>query len=188
MGQWAAFAGGRAAVEADALRAERVRFMNEGSLHIDVASVDGITSPFASEAYQEAVERIRDYIAAGDVFQVNLSQRQDRPTKTDSRELYEWLRLVNPSPYMGYIGAPDFQLVSASPELLVELANGACRPGRSRAPAAADARRTKIADGGRAAVQRERAGGARHARRFGAQRSRANLGLRHREGPGADGD
>ncbi|NBD28057.1 anthranilate synthase component I family protein [Paenibacillus sp. T1] len=130
MAQWAAFAGGRAGLEAEALRAERVRFMDEGSLHIDVESVGGIASPFARAAYQEAVERIRDYIAAGDAFQVNLSQRQDRPSKADARELYEWLRLVNPSPYMGYIGAPDFQLVSASPELLVELADGklATRP------------------------------------------------------------
>ncbi|QHT58722.1 anthranilate synthase component I family protein [Paenibacillus lycopersici] len=130
MAQWAAFAEGQAGEEAGALQQERVRFIESRRARVDDEPVAGIRSPFAQSAYQLAVERIRDYIAAGDVFQVNLSQRQDRPSKADPRELYEWLRLVNPSPYMGFMSAPDFQLVSASPELLVELADGklATRP------------------------------------------------------------
>ncbi|RAP73277.1 anthranilate synthase component I family protein [Paenibacillus montanisoli] len=128
--QWSAFAGGEAAVSADALRRARTRFMEDGSLLIDVEAVKGIESPFAKEAFKAAVERIRSYIAAGDVFQVNLSQRQSRNTQSNPEELYEWLRLFNPSPYMGFLNCPDFQLVSASPELLVELADGklATRP------------------------------------------------------------
>ncbi|WP_219834765.1 anthranilate synthase component I family protein [Paenibacillus sp. R14(2021)] len=130
MEQWAAFMGGHEAETAESVRRERIAFMDEGTPHIDVAAIEGITSPFAKAAYEAAVEQIRSYIAAGDVFQVNLSQRQDRPSKTDPRELYEWLRLVNPSPYMGYLSSPDFQLVSGSPELLVEVSDGklATRP------------------------------------------------------------
>ncbi|AJY74963.1 anthranilate synthase component I family protein [Paenibacillus beijingensis] len=91
---------------------------------------DGIYGPFAREDYMRAVERIREYIAQGDVFQVNLSLRQSRSAAASPEELYEWLRLVNPSPYMGFLRSPDFQLVSGSPELLVELQGGklATRP------------------------------------------------------------
>ncbi|WP_251565753.1 anthranilate synthase component I family protein [Paenibacillus pasadenensis] len=85
---------------------------------------EGASSPFLQERYQAAVAAIRDYIAAGDVFQVNLSLRQQKETDSSPEELYEWLRLINPSPYMGLLRAPDFQLVSASPELLVELSEG----------------------------------------------------------------
>ena len=82
------------------------------------------------EAFMEAVNRICRYIAQGDVFQVNLSLRQSRRLGVGAETLYEWLRLINPSPYMGFLRTPDFQLVSASPELLVRLERGrlATRP------------------------------------------------------------
>lgn len=107
---------GRAA----AVREERRQFTTSESLHIDVESVEGITSPFRKEAFMDAVRRIQRYIGQGDVFQVNLSQRQSRKVGSSPEELYEWLRIFNPSPYMGFLRCPDFQLVSASPELLVE--------------------------------------------------------------------
>jgi Anthranilate/para-aminobenzoate synthases component I len=111
-------------------RTRRSGLMERETLHIDVESVEGITSPFAKEAYMEAVRSIQRYIGQGDVFQVNLSRRQSRASNTPPEELYEWLRLFNPSPYMGFLRCPEFQLVSASPELLVELRNGklATRP------------------------------------------------------------
>lgn len=102
-------------------RAERLAMMERESLHIDVEAVEGIVSPTSKESYMDAVRAIQRYIGQGDVFQVNLSQRQTRRAETTPEELYEWLRLVNPSPYMGFLRCPDFQLVSASPELLVEL-------------------------------------------------------------------
>ncbi|MNZ82686.1 Aminodeoxychorismate synthase component 1 [compost metagenome] len=112
--------------EASSERAERLQerrrsLMEEDLLHIDVESLPGITSPFAKDAYMDAVRRIQRYIEQGDVFQVNLSVRQSREAHMQPEELYEWLRLFNPSPYMGFLRCPDFQLVSASPELLVEL-------------------------------------------------------------------
>ena len=98
----------------------KLTHIEKGSLHIDVESIEGIYSPFAKQDFMKAVEKIQDYIAQGDVFQVNLSQRQSRAVQSTAAELYDWLRLFNPSPYMGYIATPHFQIVSASPELLVE--------------------------------------------------------------------
>lgn len=72
------------------------------------------------EEFKDAVKRIQEYISQGDVFQVNLSVRQTKPIQIEAIEVYEQLRALNPSPYMGYLHTPDFQLVSGSPELLVK--------------------------------------------------------------------
>ncbi|HBI02534.1 MAG TPA: aminodeoxychorismate synthase component I [Paenibacillaceae bacterium] len=74
--------------------------------------------------FKEAVRKIREYIAAGDVFQVNLSLRQNRTTFLTDEEIYHELRLLNPSPYMGLFHFPEFQLISASPELLLRVKDG----------------------------------------------------------------
>lgn len=70
--------------------------------------------------FTEAVAKVQEYIEQGDVFQVNLSVRQTKPIGVRALEVYEQLRAVNPSPYMGYFHTPEFQLVSGSPELLVK--------------------------------------------------------------------
>ncbi|MCM3719856.1 anthranilate synthase component I family protein [Fictibacillus phosphorivorans] len=72
------------------------------------------------DVFVEAVKRIQSYISDGDVFQVNLSVRQSKELQTEPFNIYEELRRINPSPYMGYLQTPDFQLVSASPELLIK--------------------------------------------------------------------
>jgi para-aminobenzoate synthetase component 1 len=74
----------------------------------------------SEEAFCKATEKIKEYIARGDVFQVNLSVRQSKPLTTEPAHVYEVLRKLNPSPYMSYFQTPDFQFVSASPELLVK--------------------------------------------------------------------
>lgn len=76
------------------------------------------------QAFEDAVGRVQDYIRAGDVFQVNLSLRQAFPLPATPERVYEQLRRMNPSPYMGLLRFPDFQLVSASPELLVKVEQG----------------------------------------------------------------
>ncbi len=68
-----------------------------------------------------AVRRIQEYIAAGDTYQVNLSLRESRPLRAAPEEIYEALRQINPSPYMGLLRFPGLTLVSGSPELLVRL-------------------------------------------------------------------
>jgi para-aminobenzoate synthetase component 1 len=72
------------------------------------------------DVFVEAVKKIQSYISDGDVFQVNLSVRQSKALQTAPFQVYEELRRINPSPYMGYMQTPEFQLVSASPELLVK--------------------------------------------------------------------
>lgn len=78
----------------------------------------------SQSAFEDAVRQVQEYIAAGDVFQVNLSLRHAFPLAAKPETVYEGLRLINPSPYMGLIRFPEFQLVSASPELLVKLETG----------------------------------------------------------------
>jgi para-aminobenzoate synthetase component I len=74
----------------------------------------------AEDVFVDAVKKVQSYISDGDVFQVNLSVRQSKSLQTSPINIYEELRRINPSPYMGYLETPDFQLVSASPELLVK--------------------------------------------------------------------
>jgi para-aminobenzoate synthetase component I len=96
-------------------------------LHIDVESIAGIQPAFGKVDYIAAVQRIQAYISQGDVFQVNLSVRQSRQLHTTPEEIYEALRIVNPSPYMGLLRFAGFALVSGSPELLVQLEDGILR-------------------------------------------------------------
>lgn len=70
--------------------------------------------------FMSAVEKIQHYISQGDVFQVNLSVRQTKNLAVEAIDVYEKLRILNPSPYMGYFHTPEFQLVSGSPELLIK--------------------------------------------------------------------
>lgn len=93
--------------------------MDDG-LHIDLEQGTELKSSLSKQAFTQAVTAIQDYIRAGDVFQVNLSVRQDRKTLVKPEVLYEWLRLLNPSPYMGLLRFADVKLVSASPELLIK--------------------------------------------------------------------
>jgi anthranilate synthase component 1 len=70
-------------------------------------------------AFRQAVLAAKDYIAAGDIFQVVLARRWDVPRRVDPLALYRAVRMVNPSPYMVLFEAPDVALVGASPEMLV---------------------------------------------------------------------
>jgi anthranilate synthase component 1 len=82
------------------------------------------TSNFTAERYAAAVEHAREYIAAGDIFQVVPSQRFRRPTSADPFTIYRALRTINPSPYMFFLRTADGDLVGASPELLVRVQEG----------------------------------------------------------------
>jgi anthranilate synthase component 1 len=76
-------------------------------------------SESGAAAFQRSVARAKDYIAAGDVMQVVLSQRLRRPFSSSPLSLYRALRSVNPSPYMFYYDFGDCHVVGASPEILV---------------------------------------------------------------------
>ncbi len=80
-----------------------------------------IRSNFTPEEYMSAVNRVREYIAAGDVFQVNLSQRFEADLKISPFELQKRLRAVNPAPFAGYLSFPEVTIVSASPERFLKV-------------------------------------------------------------------
>lgn len=82
---------------------------------------DRLEIDFSQEAFEQAVLSIQEYIRQGDVFQVNLSLRRHLQLHAEPSDIYEWLRILNPSPYMGYLSSPGFSLASGSPELLVKL-------------------------------------------------------------------
>ena len=73
------------------------------------------------EGYEMMVERLREHIIAGDIIQAVPSQRLARPSGVHPFNIYRQLRKVNPSPYMFYLDLEDFQIVGASPELLVRV-------------------------------------------------------------------
>ncbi len=75
-----------------------------------------LTSNFTPEEYVESVSRVREYIAAGDVFQVNLSQRFQADLEIPPYELYRILRRVNPAPFASYLNFDGVAIASASPE------------------------------------------------------------------------
>jgi len=77
------------------------------------------TSEFGAERFMAAVARAREYIAAGDIMQVVLSQRMSMPFAASPLSLYRALRSLNPSPYMFYYDLGDLFVVGASPEILV---------------------------------------------------------------------
>jgi para-aminobenzoate synthetase component I len=79
-----------------------------------------LTVSMTEPQFMDAVLKVQNYISAGDVFQVNLSVRQSKPLALPAMDIYEQLRILNPSPYMSYFHTPDFQLVSGSPELLIK--------------------------------------------------------------------
>jgi anthranilate synthase component 1 len=77
-----------------------------------------------AEDYKAKVRRAKDYIMAGDIFQVVLSQRFTLPFRLPPFSLYRALRRTNPSPYMVYLDMDGYQIVGASPEILVRLRDG----------------------------------------------------------------
>ena len=81
--------------------------------------VAAVRANFSREGYLEAVERAREFIAAGDIFQVNLSQRFEVPLPFPPQRLYQKLRGCNPSPFAAYLNFPGAHVVSASPELFL---------------------------------------------------------------------
>lgn len=74
---------------------------------------------FARDDYLAAVRRAKEYIAAGELMQVQVGQRLTKPYRDNPLSLYRALRSLNPSPYMYFYNFGDFQVVGASPEILV---------------------------------------------------------------------
>lgn len=84
-------------------------------------SFDEITSTYTKQRYMSDVEKIKEYIKAGDVFQTVLSQKFTTPVTVDALDIYRVLRLINPSPYLFYLRFEDLEVVGSSPERLVQV-------------------------------------------------------------------
>lgn len=114
-----------------------------------VAKPVELSSNTSKERYFDIVDTCRDYIKAGDIFQVVPSQRFSTPFKKHSISFYRALRRLNPSAFMFHINLGDVRLVGSSPEILVRLREGrvAIRPIAGTRPrsgvAAEDARRAE---------------------------------------------
>ena len=94
----------------------------------DISPRGEITLPFTSNfekhEFCRAVERCKEYIYAGDIFQVVLSQRLTAKTRADPFNVYRALRVINPSPYMFYLELADLRLIGSSPEVMVKVESG----------------------------------------------------------------
>jgi anthranilate synthase component 1 len=94
-------------------------------LAMSAAEVDlPFESTFARPEFENAVKQCKDYIRAGDIFQVVISQRLEVQTRADPFDIYRALRAVNPSPFMFYLKTPETTLVGASPEVLCRVEHG----------------------------------------------------------------
>ena len=90
----------------------------------ETAKVGPLVSNFTAEGYKAAVEKAKDYIRAGDIFQVVPAQRWRADFPLPPFALYRSLRRTNPSPFMFFLNFGGFQIVGASPEILVRLREG----------------------------------------------------------------
>ncbi len=81
-------------------------------------------SHFSRDAYEQVVEKIKEYVLAGDVMQVVPSQRMSIPFRAEPLNLYRALRNLNPSPYLYYLNLDDFYIVGSSPEILARQEHG----------------------------------------------------------------
>ena len=97
-----------------------------GSIDLDLAQLPQarMQANFTQETFERAVVKCKQYIGAGDAFQIVLSQCFARDTAADPFEIYRALRIVNPSPYMIYLQARGSILVASSPEILCRCGEG----------------------------------------------------------------
>ena len=103
----------------------RIEFLLRTPLEPPVATSNNeeihVRSNFEKSDYLSAVVKAKEYIAAGDIFQVVLAQRFEVDLKTSPFAIYRALRIVNPSPYMYFLKMPDTAIVGSSPEMLVKI-------------------------------------------------------------------
>ncbi len=87
-------------------------------------SETGLSTTLSQEEYERIVNAAKEYISAGDVIQVVLSQRLSRPVAADPFDIYRALRSLNPSPYMYYLTYGNVKIIGSSPERLVSVEDG----------------------------------------------------------------
>jgi len=120
----------KAAYEMATARLEEVSFALERPLPFETRTdpsrieFEPPTSNTTPEEFEGMVAKAKEYIRAGDIFQVVLSQRFDAPFPLPAFALYRSLRRTNPAPFLCYLDFEDFQIVCSSPEILVRVRDG----------------------------------------------------------------
>jgi len=93
-------------------------------IDLTVEPTPEVKSNFTQSEFHEAVQKCREFVKAGDVFQVVISQRLEYPSAAQPLDVYRALRMVNPSPFMFLLRTPDVDLVGSSPEIMVRVEDG----------------------------------------------------------------
>ena len=148
----------------------------------DLPPLEEASSNTPPEVYKDMVRKAKDYILAGDAFQIVLSQRFEMPFTLPPFALYRALRRINPSPFLFFLNFEGFSVVGSSPEILVRLRDGevTLRPiagTRPRGQTPDEDRRIEAELLGRSQGTRR----ASHVARSGPQRCRQGLEARHGE-------
>ena len=95
-----------------------------GVVNLNQENRPAYQSNFTREAFEKAVLAAKEFIKAGDIFQVVLSQRLEVKTAAHPFDIYRALRMINPSPFMFYLTAPECTLVGSSPEIMCRVQDG----------------------------------------------------------------
>ena len=107
---------------------EQLSSGSTGKLLADIDTTGSVSIPYRSnfrqEDFEDAVRKCVQYIEAGDIFQVVISQRLALELQADPFEVYRTLRVVNPSPFMFFLRSPDVTLVGSSPEIMCRVVGG----------------------------------------------------------------
>lgn len=93
-------------------------------IDLTIEPVPEIKSNFTQPQFEAAVEKCREFVKAGDIFQVVISQRLEYKSPAQPLDVYRSLRMVNPSPFMFLLRTPDVDLVGSSPEIMVRVEDG----------------------------------------------------------------
>jgi len=93
-------------------------------IDLTIEPMPNVKSNFTQPEFHAAVEKCREYIKAGDIFQVVISQRLEYKSPAQPLDVYRSLRMVNPSPFMFLLKTPEVDLVGSSPEIMVRVEDG----------------------------------------------------------------
>ena len=116
-----------ASLEHHLRRSQQIRLEEPPRAHFEDTDLSDLRRNMTRQEYLDAVMRIKDHIRDGDVYQVNFSHRFEAPFRGSPIQLFHWQNRFNPSGYAAYIDAGGFQIVSASPEMLITVHEGLIR-------------------------------------------------------------
>ena len=112
------------AIERTITRLRQGKGRSVGEIHLEELPRKPYQSNFTREAYMDTVEACKEYIRAGDIFQVVPSQRLCLESSASAFDIYRALRVVNPSPFMFLQDSPEVTLIGSSPEILCRVEDG----------------------------------------------------------------